>query len=69
MLAKTPKKTSQDDDLDRPIRGAIAIGEHIGLGPRQAYYLLETGKLDATLVGSRWFTTKRRLNRSLGIEA
>ena len=55
--------------LDRPLWGAQAIGEHINRNRRQTFHLLETGKLDATKVGAIWTSTPRRLNRSLGVEA
>jgi hypothetical protein len=60
---------SDDPQLDRPIWGAKKIGELIGRNERQTFYLLETGKLDGTKVGQLWTSTRRRLNRSLGIEA
>ena len=59
----------QHDLLDRPIWGARAIAQHIGRSERQCFYLLASGKLDATKLGHIWTSTKRRLNRSLGIEA
>jgi hypothetical protein len=54
--------------LDKPLWGAKAIGDHIGRNERQVFYLLEAGKLDATKIGAIWTSTRRRLNRSLGIE-
>jgi hypothetical protein len=38
--------------------GAKAIGAEIGKGPRQVFYLLESGKLPAQRVGRQWVTTK-----------
>ena len=61
--------TSRHDDLDLPIWGAKAIGKHINRTKRQTHHLLSTGKVDATKVGPRYTSTKRRLNRSLGVEA
>jgi hypothetical protein len=61
-----PTLSHRSDDLDAPIWGAEAIGEHIRRNKRQTFHLLETGKLDATKVGQLWTSTKRRLNRSLG---
>lgn len=70
MLAQTtPDSALHHDLLDRPIWGARAIAQHIGRTERQTFHLLETSKLDATKVGHIWTSTKRRLNRSLGIEA
>jgi len=51
----------QEDDLDRPIWGAEAIGKAANLKPRQAYHALEKGYLPASKAGRKWFTTNRRL--------
>ena len=56
-------------ELDRPIWGARAIGQVSALNERQAYYLLENGRLDGTKIGSQWVSTQRRICRSLGIGA
>lgn len=61
--------TGNDAELDRPIWGAKAIGENINRTERQTFYLLESGLLDATKVGSTWQSTPRKLRRSLGEEA
>jgi hypothetical protein len=61
--------TSEHDQLDKPLWGAKAIANHIGRNERQVFYLLEGGKLDATKIGQLWTSTRRRLNRSLGITA
>ncbi len=53
-------------DDDRPIWGATAISKLIDRNRRQTFHLLETGKIDATKVGSLWVTTPRRVMRSLG---
>jgi hypothetical protein len=55
-----------DDDLDAPLWGAGEIGKHIRRNQRQVFYLLESGRIDATKVGQLWTTTRRRLNKSLG---
>jgi len=57
------------DGLDLPIWGAASIGRCINRDPRQTYYLLETGKIDATKVGTQWTSTPRRIFKSLGMEA
>lgn len=51
------------DPLDRPIFGASAIGQVLGLKPRQAFHALESGYLDADKFGGRWVSTARRLRR------
>ena len=57
------------DDLDRPIWGATEIGKVINRNKRQTFHLLEAGLIDASKVGHNWTSTRRRLNRSLGIDA
>ena len=52
-------------DLDRPIWGATAIGEVIGRGKRATFHLLEAGHLDASRIGGRWVSTRRRLLRGI----
>jgi hypothetical protein len=56
-------------NLDQPIWSAEAIGEIAGLSERQAFYALEKGALAGTKVRNRWVSTRRRIYRSLGIEA
>jgi hypothetical protein len=49
------------DPLDRPLWGAENIAAVINRTPRQTYYALEQGYLDADKVGAQWCTTPRRL--------
>jgi hypothetical protein len=51
------------DPLDRPIRGAAAIGRVLGFTRPQAYHALESGYVDADKFGGRWVSTARRLRR------
>ena len=51
------------------IWGAKAIGECIGRNPRQAFYLLEKGKLPARRVGNLWVASRDALRRHLVGEA
>ena len=53
--------TNHQDDLDRPLWGAEFIGKAVDRNTRQTFYLLESGYLPATKVGSTWCSTKRRL--------
>lgn len=46
---------------DKPIWGAKAIGEKIGLSERQAFYMLEKKLLPGEKVGRQWVSTLRRL--------
>jgi hypothetical protein len=56
--------TMTEDD-DRPIWGASAIAEVVNLTRKQAFRLLEQGHLDATKVGGKWVSTRRRLLRRI----
>jgi hypothetical protein len=40
------------------IYGAKVIGAYIGADPRQANYMLETGKLPGFKLGNRWVAKK-----------
>jgi hypothetical protein len=57
-MSKTPIYL---DPLDKPIRGAKAIGKAIGENERVAFNLLQGHQLPATKVGRHWTTTARRL--------
>jgi hypothetical protein len=59
-----------DNDLDRPLWGAEAIGREAGclddagkVDLRKVFYLLERGLLPGTKVGRQWTSTPRRLRR------
>jgi len=61
-----------DENLDRPIWGAKAIGQEAGCikddgeaDERKTFYLLEMKLLDADKVGRQWVSTPRRIRRSL----
>ncbi|MGE3993407.1 MAG: hypothetical protein AB7F49_36545 [Pseudorhodoplanes sp.] len=56
-------------ELDRPIYGAKAIGDEVGLQERQAYYRLEKGDLPAEKLGNTWVSTPRRLRGRLNTAA
>jgi hypothetical protein len=64
-----------EQDLDRPIWGAEAIGREAGVfkggevDVRKSYHLLEAGFLPATKAGHQWTSTKRRLRRFFAGEA
>jgi hypothetical protein len=53
--------TTDDKLLDLPVWGATKIGEIVNRSPRQTFHLLETGRLPATKVASKWVSTPRRL--------
>jgi hypothetical protein len=42
--------------------GAEAIGEHLGLTPRQAFHMLETKKIPGFKLGNKWAARKSTLN-------
>ena len=48
------------DGLDL-VWGAEAIGKAIGVAPRRAFYLLESGSIPARKVGGRWVIERGRL--------
>ena len=45
--------------------GAAAIGWHIGRTRRQAFYLLEQGRLPAQKIGGVWVSTRSALDAHL----
>lgn len=61
-------KTPQISDPDQPVHGAENIAKVLNLvdakgkpNTRRAFYLLEQGLVDATRMGRRWISTRRRL--------
>ena len=52
---------SPKDDSFALIWGADRIAQELGLKPRQAFYMLENGKLPARKVGGRWVAERARL--------
>jgi len=65
-----------NENLDRPLWGAQAIGREAGLlnadgsvNFRATFYALEHGNLPATKVGKKWVTTLRRLRSVFAGEA
>lgn len=56
-----PKPAPDGFDL---LWGADAIGHAIGATRRQAFYLLEQGRLPAKKVGGRWVAERKNLERS-----
>jgi hypothetical protein len=48
------------DDI---LRGALAIGDFVGLEERKAFHHLQRGDIPATKEGRVWVTTKSRLRR------
>jgi hypothetical protein len=59
----------REDELDRVLWGAEAIGQQIGRSERQTYHLLENGLLPADKVGKLWTSTPRRLRTRFNPEA
>jgi len=50
--------------LQKPLWGAKAIGDELGLSERKAFYLLEKGLIPARKIGRIWVSTRKEL-RSL----
>ena len=69
MPSLKPNPNSENSDHDRPIWGAKAIAVEANRDERSVYYMLDKGLLDATKVGTLWTSTRRRIRRSLGVEA
>lgn len=67
-MTKKAKSTKSDDE-NEPVWGAEKIGVEIGLKERQAFWLLENGRLPAKKVGGRWVSTKGALRRAISVEA
>jgi hypothetical protein len=65
MAENEQKVRTSDDEI---LWGAAAIGEAINRDRRSTYHLIYRGLIDVTQVGSSYISTRRRLNRSLGIE-
>jgi hypothetical protein len=52
-----------DDNDDRKLWGAAAIGEFLELSERQAFHLLKQGAIPARKVGGRYLSTPRLLRQ------
>ena len=56
-----------EHDDDRLLWGAAEIGAALGLSARQAWHLLDNGKLPAQKLDGKWVSTRRRLReKALG---
>ncbi|RVD35609.1 DNA-binding protein [Mesorhizobium sp. M4A.F.Ca.ET.020.02.1.1] len=58
-----------EDHKPRPLWGAKAIGEEIGLTERQTYHKLEKGLLPAKKIGDQWVADARQLHALISGEA
>ena len=47
------------------IYGAKVIGAYIGADPRQANYMLETGKLPGFKIGNKWVARKSTIKEHI----
>jgi hypothetical protein len=63
------RASSELDPDDVPIWGSRAIGELVGLTPRQALYALEVGILPGDRAGRKWVSTPKRLRAKFSGEA
>jgi hypothetical protein len=53
--------------LDKPVSGAVAIGEVINRSPRQTHHLLTSGHIkSARRIGARWVANVAALRREFG---
>jgi hypothetical protein len=59
-----PTRAAENSDDDKLIWGAKAIGEYLGLDPRQTFYQLEAGRIEgARKWGRKWSAPGRILRR------
>ncbi len=56
-------------DLDAPVWGARNISEVIKRTERATFHMLQSGLLDASKVGDRYVSTRRRLLKAVRGEA
>ena len=63
QLLRPTNADSPDNDL--LLWGAAAIGQAINRTRRETFYLLESGKLPARKLGSRWVASRRDLLAAL----
>jgi hypothetical protein len=63
----TKTRTKAEVDLDAPLWGSAEIGEYIKRDKDEVAYGYRKGHLDISKVGRLLVSTRRRLNRSLGI--
>ena len=52
----------------RYLWGAKAIGEELGLGTRQAFYLLEQGALPGKKLGNKWVSEVDALHKAVAVD-
>jgi hypothetical protein len=63
-LARRPITAQSESKLaDDLLVGCNAIAAELGFDPRQTYYWLSRGYLDADKVGDLWISTRSRLRR------
>ena len=63
--AATPPTTTTPSPADTLasdlIWGAEAIGAELGIGPRRAFHILQSGSVPAKKVGALWVASRSRL--------
>jgi len=57
------------DPQDRPIFGVAKIARALGLGVREAQYLVKTGRIHVGRHGKKIFATPRTLKADFKVEA
>jgi hypothetical protein len=58
----SPSRNKPDTDI---LWGAGPIGKEIGCNRRQAFHLLETGRLPAKKIGGKWVASRAVLRQAL----
>jgi hypothetical protein len=62
-----PRQGGDLNNWDKPVWGALAIGEIIGRSERQTHHLLSRGSIkSAKRIGGRWCATPSALRREFG---
>jgi hypothetical protein len=56
------ESTEETNQLDL-LWGASAIAAYIGVDQRQAFWMLEKGRLPAKRIGSRWVASRSNLQK------
>jgi hypothetical protein len=66
VKARRPRRhQSEDHDI---VWGAHAVAAVLNLDYRQAFYLLQHGKLPGRKIGGRWCCSRRALLAAVGVE-
>jgi excisionase family DNA binding protein len=54
-----------EDILDQPVWNADEMAKVLGRTKRQVFHMLHSGHIDASRIGGRWVSTRRRLLKNI----